>query len=262
MIHAIRKGIIKLGKSVFERKARSRIRSNKGLWSVLSAYIDQTKSTGCQFVDYEALYNYVRQAKPREILECGTGTSTVVLAYALKENDIKDGIAGRITSMEERQNWFDSANRLMPDELRKYVDLRLSPTVEDGYTIYRGIRYRNVPDRPYEFVFTDGPSTIAPSDGTRAFDFDYLHLVRRSEIPIFGIIDSRLTTCYVLQKVFGPGKFRFNVFRDLGFVGPCTKDDIRVITRSSSMALAHSKRIFANSQFHMIMEQPLSRKKK
>ena len=148
MIHTIRKRIIKFGKNVVERKARSRICSNRGLWSVLSAYTAQTKSTGCQFSDYEVLYNYVRRVKPREILECGTGTSTVVLAYALKENEMADGIVGRITSMEECQNWFDSANRLMPDELRKYVDLRLSPTVEDGYTIYRGIRYRNVPDRP------------------------------------------------------------------------------------------------------------------
>ncbi len=256
MIYTVRKEIIKLVRKRLERKARQAIQSNDGLWSVLGPYIARTKSTGCQFTDYEALYNYVRTQRPGEILECGTGTSTVILAYALKENERESGSAGRVTSMEEGQDWFDQADRLLPEELRQYVEICLSPTVETGYTIYRGLRYRDVPDRTYDFVFTDGPSTLAPSDGTRACDFDYLHIVRHARKPVSSIIDSRLTTCYILQKVFGPGKFRFDVFRNLGFVGPCTQDDMRVITRSSSPALAHSKRIFGSTRFRLQMEPP------
>ena len=79
--------MIKFGKIVFERQARSRILSCKYLWSVSSVYITQTNSTECRFVGYEALHICFRQAKTREILEFGTGTSTVVLSYALKENE-------------------------------------------------------------------------------------------------------------------------------------------------------------------------------
>jgi hypothetical protein len=257
MIYTLRKEIIKLVRKRLERQSRQTICSNEGLWAVLGPYIERTQSTGCQFVDYEALYNHVRRTKPREILECGTGTSTVVLAYALKENEREGANAGRVTSMEEGQDWFDQATRLLPEELRQYVEICLSPTVEAGYTIYRGLRYRDVPDRPYDFVFTDGPGTLAPSDGTRACDFDYLHLVRHSSKPVSAIIDSRLTTCYITQKVFGSGKFRFDVFRNLGFVGPCTQDDMRRIARSSSLALAHSKRIFGSTRFRLKMEPPL-----
>ena len=173
MIYAARKRIINLGKKLLERKARKRIMSNKGLYTMLQTYMAQTKSSGCQYKDYDVLYRYVRKWKPQEILECGTGTSTVVLAYALMENEKEDGKVGRVTSMEGVQGWFDMAQDLMPDILRKYVDIRLSPTVEDGYMFYRGMRYKEVPDRQYDFVFTDGPSTTAPSDGTRTFDFDF-----------------------------------------------------------------------------------------
>ena len=142
--------------------------------------------------------------------------------------------------MEDVEPSFEMAVHLLPDELRDYAEIRSSPKVEDGYTIFRGVRYAEIPDRSYELVFVDGPGTLAPSDATRSFDFDFLHVVRRAEHPVFGIVDGRLTSCYVLQKVFGPEKFRFDVYQNLGYVGPCTRHDMRTITRSSSIALAHS----------------------
>ena len=251
MIYTVRKRIINFCKRILERKARKRILSNKGLWSILQTYLAQTKSTSCQYKDYDVLYRYVRQWKPQEILECGTGASTVVLAYALMENEKEDGKVGRITSMEEWQEWFDMADNLMPDILRKYVDIRLSPTVEDGYMFYRGMRYSEVPKRQYDFVFTDGPYIIAPSDGTKTCDFDFISIVRHSETPVGGIVDGRLTTCYVLQNILGPKIFKFDVFRNLGYIKPCTKHDLNVITKASSIALAHSRRIIKNTRFYI-----------
>jgi hypothetical protein len=178
----------------------------------------------------------------------------VVVAQALRENALRDGVRGRVTSMEDVEPWYEMAARLLPDELRDYAEIRLSPKVEDGYTIYRGVRYAEVPERRYDLVFVDGPGTLAPSDGTRCFDFDFLHVVRRTEHPVFGIVDGRLTTCYVLQKVFGPEKFRFDVYRKLGYVGPCTRHDMRTITRSSSIALAHSLRPVGPTRFQLVTE--------
>jgi predicted O-methyltransferase YrrM len=251
----LRKQLLKAGGRILERRARARLQQNEGLWSTLQKYLEGTQSTGCQHTDYEALYEYVRREKPREILECGTGVSTVVIAHALMENAEEDRISGRVTSMEEIESWFEMAAGLLPDSLREYVDLVLSPTIEDGYVVFRGVRYRDVPDRRYEFVFTDGPTTAAPSDGTRCANFDYLHIVRRADHPVFGIIDKRLSTCYVLQKVFGDN-FRYDPYRELGYVGPCTRNDMRTITRSSSIALAHSKRLLRRTRFHLVTEPP------
>jgi predicted O-methyltransferase YrrM len=254
--YSVRRQIIGLPRQWIESAARRRIRANDGLWSLLEPYLARTRSTGCHYSDYEVLYRYIRESKPREILECGTGVSTVVVAYALRENAIRDGIEGRVTSMEDVRFWFEMAERLLPDELRDYADIRFSRTVEDGYTIFRGVRYAEVPERGYDFVFTDGPSTLAPSDGTRSCDLDYLHVVRRAGHPVFGIVDGRLTTCYVLQKVFGPQKVRFDVLRNIGYVGPCTRHDMRTIARSSSIGLAHSKRLLRPTRFHLILELP------
>jgi predicted O-methyltransferase YrrM len=254
--YSARKQVIRLVRKRIENAARKRLQANEGLWSLLQAYLEKTESTGCQYTDYDVLYRYIRESKPREILECGTGVSTLVVAYALRENAARDGIESRLTSMEEREFWFEMAVRLLPDELRDYTEIRLSPKVEDGYTIFRGLRYAELPERLYDFIFTDGPSTLAPSDGTRSFDFDYLHVVRHADHPVFGVVDGRLTTCYVLQKVFGPEKIRFDVYRDLGYVGPCTRRDMRTIARSSSIALAHSKRLLRPTRFHLVMEPP------
>jgi hypothetical protein len=251
MIYSLRKAIISFIRSTIEAKARQRILSNKGLAALLTDYLAQTTSTGCQYKDYDSLYRYIREHKPKEVLECGTGVSTLVIAYALMENEQESGIVGRVTSMEEWQEWFDMATTLMPDTLKKYVDIRLSPTIEDGYLFYRGMRYRDVPERQYDFVFIDGPYANATSDGTKTCNFDFINLVRRSETPVGGIVDGRLTTCYVLQNILGPKKFRFDVFRNLGYIQPCTKDDLLLIKKASPSVLAHSKRILKKTHFYI-----------
>ncbi|MBI2047578.1 MAG: hypothetical protein HYT27_00405 [Parcubacteria group bacterium] len=92
--------------------------------------------------------------------------------------------------------------------------------------LFRGVGYKNIPKRPYEFVFIDGPSTTAPSDGHKTFNFDFIHVVSDSERPVFGILDLRLSTHYVLREIFGSEKVRFNPYRSLGFIGPCSKKDL------------------------------------
>jgi tRNA A58 N-methylase Trm61 len=82
------------------------------------------------------------------VLELGTGASTVVIAQALLENDV-----GRVTSMEESEDWYIHARQNLPSGLP--VDIVLSSTVEDCFSIFRGIRHRDIPDRSYDFVFVD-----------------------------------------------------------------------------------------------------------
>jgi hypothetical protein len=249
--------ILQLRTVLCEKRALDRLKENDILWHELNSYLTKTKSIGCSYSDYWELYRFVLSRKPMDILECGTGASTIVLAHALMQNERDYGVSGRIVSMEEDEEWYKMAHRLMPQSMKKYVEIVLSPVIEECYAIFRGVRYRDVPERPYDFVFIDGPKYIAPSDGTVSFDFDYIHVIMNSNKAVYAIVDKRLTTCYVLQKLFGVEKVKYSVKHHLCFVSPCTRDDLRVIdSHTPSSCFSHSFRLFGVTRLDLKMQRP------
>lgn len=244
IIISAKKILLEQLQSRLNNKAREKLQKNKGLWQILYDYKRRSNSTGCSYADYLVLYNYIRTAKPREVLECGTGVSTIVMAYAMMENEKEGGLAGRVTSMEEIEEWHSVAKELLPEILKKYVDCILSPATEDYHAFFRGIRYKDVPDRPYEFVFVDGPNTKSKLDSSQTFDFDFIRVVKKSQGNVCGIIDMRHSTCYVLQEVFGPRKFRYDHIRNLGFVGPVRRGDIKETKDIAGAPIARPFRLY------------------
>ena len=171
-----------------------------------------------------------------------------MITVALAENEHESGVQGRVTSMEEEEKWLSMAREIFPRHLLKYVDFRLSPTVEDNYCLFRGVRYRDVPDRPYDFVFVDGPKYIAPSDGSVTFDFDLLEVLLKSEHRVSAIIDKRVSTCFVLQSILGEDRVKYSAVLHLGFVRPSTCHDLRKIDpQTPSGSFARSFRVLGNS---------------
>lgn len=228
--------ILAFTRALLDRQARFRLRRNCRLFGELQSYLRQSGSTGCNYLDYWELYTAVRRRKPREILECGTGVSTVVLAVALKENEEETGVRGRITSMEEEPVYFEQAQALFPSAYAAYVELIQSPRVEDHFGMFRGVRYRDVPQRQYDFVFVDGPNYIAPSDGSVTFDFDLVHVLRNAEHDVYAVIDKRVTTCFVVQRLLRSGLVRYVASKHLCFVGPASKRDIEYIDQKHASA--------------------------
>lgn len=225
------------------------LRNNSALWTALQEYLNKTKSTGCGYIDYAALYRSVRSLKPIEILECGTGVSTLVIAHALMENERETGKRGRVTSMEEHEEWLDMSRKLLPDRFAEYVDFRLSGVMEDHYSLFRGVRYQHIPDRAYDFVFVDGPKYVSPVDGAMTFDFDFLHVLRSTKQPIGGLIDKRVSTVFVLQQLLGPEKVRYSKVAGLGYIESCTQSDLGTIQSTlSSQNFAQSMRLFGSSR--------------
>lgn len=199
-------------------------------WEPLQEYLRRTKSTGCGYIDYWHLWAAVRQHRPMEILELGTGASTIVLAHAAKD------YGGIVTSMEESAEWFAHAKQNLPAGM--LVNIVLSETVEDCFGMFRGIRYKDVPTRPYDFVFVDGPSYRTAS-GEIAFDFDLIRVIQKADKPLHAIIDKRVSTCFVMQRVL-PGKVRYVPHLGLGFVEAASRTHLRGIdqkTPSSSFSL-------------------------
>ena len=216
-----------------ERKAEQRMRLRHGdVWTAVTGYHRDLGAGSLRknWIKYETLYRLIRSRKPEEILELGAGTSTVVIAHALMDNDRESGDhsrAPRVTSLEEREKYHSRTTGAFPGHLRKYADILLRPKTEGYYQLFRGVRYADVPMRPYEFVFVDGPTTGAPSDGQKTFDFDFLDVVSRSERPVSAVVDLRLSGLWAYEHVFGRGKVMLDRRCALGFVGPVTKKDMR-----------------------------------
>ncbi|MFN4310067.1 MAG: class I SAM-dependent methyltransferase [Ferrovibrio sp.] len=236
-------------RKLLQIRAQRKLQKSSDLWKALQEYIAKTKSTGCGYIDYACLYETVRTAKPIEVLECGTGVSTLVIAHALMENEKETGNRGRVTSMEEHADWLEMSRRLLPHQYEKFVDFVLSNTIDDQYSLFRGVRYAATPDRAYDFVFVDGPKYVSPQDGSSTFDFDYIHVLRHSEHPVGCLIDKRLSTIFVLQQLLGPDKVRYSSIAGLGFVSPCSRKDLGTIANSiSSRNFAGSLRLLGNSR--------------
>lgn len=222
-------------------RSRRELARNPELWRALQEYLRETKSTGCGYIDYSSLYREIRARKPVEVLECGTGVTTLVIAHALVENELETGVRGRVTSMEETEEWLEMSRRLLPGRYQPYVDFRLSDTVEDRFSLFRGVRYRDIPARDYEFVFIDRPKYHSPVDGTPTFDFDYLHVLRTARKPVAALIDKRVSTCFVLQQVLGTDKLHYSPIEGLGHVAACTCGDLGALdTDLSSTNFARS----------------------
>ena len=216
------------------RQARYVLEKNTELWDLMTRAAAGTAVTGASYSDYLTLYEQVKFFKPREVIEFGTGITSVVLAQALIENAREDGgPIGRVTSMEDDRDWFKVAKTRLPQELSEIVDLTHSPKVDGYYKCFRGVQYETLPDRPYDFVFSDGPDRHSPVNGDKLFNLDLINLVRCSDTPIRAVVDNHYLTFYILQKAFGTDLARYSVSHKLMFVGPVTRDDVRFLKKES-----------------------------
>ncbi|MBO6784077.1 MAG: hypothetical protein JJ899_12520 [Alphaproteobacteria bacterium] len=233
------------------RQARAVLEAKPDLWALMTEAAAGTAVTGASYSDYLTLYEQVRARRPLEILECGTGITTVVLAYALMENaEQHGGAVGRVTSMEDDRAWFDVACGRLPDAVAGVVDMVHSPKVDGFYKCFRGVQYESMPDRPYDFVFSDGPDRHSPVNGDKLFNLDLINVVRRSETPVFGVVDNHYLTFYIMQKVFGVNLARYSVSHKLMFVGPVTRDDVRFLKKESFLP---DLRIFGTTELKLRM---------
>lgn len=215
-----------------QHRAEAFLRSKTELWQDLEKYLKSTPSTNCQYSDFDVLYKTISLHKPHYVLELGTGSSTVVIGHALKENGF-----GKVISMEEDQYYYDVAKKLLPPSIAEYVDILLSPAVEKTYGFFRGGAYRDIPSLPYEFVFVDGPHFLTDvKQGDIAFGYDLVEVIKNSERPVRALVDTRHSTCYVLHQILGD-KFRFDYIRKLGVVLPSTRKDIRTPQKIVSLAM-------------------------
>lgn len=227
MLIAFRSKIGPAVRRYLEFRAKKKIMKNQMLWSSLEKVI--SPSTGCQYSDYWQLYSYVRANKPSEVLELGSGISTMVIALALKENG-----NGRVTSMEESDYYLQATRRLLSEDLLQFVDIRFSPAVPMQWGPFYGTCYEEIPKRNYSLVFVDGPQY----DPINSFDGDFIKVVSETGTrPIDAIIDSRTETCFIYNEIFGR-KFSFDYIRRTGFIKGAVAKDVSSFPAAVHRAMA------------------------
>ena len=232
------------------RRAEIRLKAMPELWSDIQHYIEKSSATGASMSDYLTLYDEVRRLKPIEVLELGTGVSTVILVRALLDNAAEGAPMGRVTSMEESADWTAMARSALPDHIAEHAELIHSPKKDGIYKMFRGVQYTEIPDRPYTFVFSDGPQRHSPVNGDKLFDLDLIHIVLRSDRVINALVDNHYLTFYVFQKVFGPELARYDVSRRLMFVGPVTNADVRHLKKENFLP---DLRLFTRTELKLRM---------
>lgn len=189
-----------------ERKAQRKLYSNPEIRQFLESI--KSPSTGCSYSDYWLLYSHITRNKPHEVLELGSGISTVILAIAAKETG-----STRITSMEESEHYFAETKKIIPDHLLQFVDLQYSKSVEYRYGPFCGVAYAEIPHREFDLVFVDGPQY----DAETSFDADVIELARRQDKPFTYIVDSRTGSCWIYHAIFSTGiKFSYLQRKGIG----------------------------------------------
>jgi predicted O-methyltransferase YrrM len=99
--------------------------------------------------------SHTRAARPRMVLECGSGTSTIVLARALQLNGV-----GHVHSLEHDPTFAartrEHLHRSGLTEWATVIDAPLRPYRSEGKE-YSWYEFESIPDGPIDLLVVDGP---------------------------------------------------------------------------------------------------------
>ena len=173
------------------RVARRQLR--KRGWDQLLAGVS-SEAIPADPVDLMTIYRAVRKAKPQEVLELGSGQSTVFIALALSHNG-----SGHLWSVESEATWLEHSRKLIPPQLAGFVTF-----VPAGVEITHpyGVpawRYTDVPKRSWGFVLIDGPELGRGADVSS----DLVDLFDDLTARATGVVDFRRLTMLLAKELLG-----------------------------------------------------------
>ena len=183
------------------------------LKKIINEYSHQTESTGTKYPTlYKAVKNIIKY-KPKILLESGTGTSTIVLAEILLKLKKEDPTYNpKLISMESLPRWYELAKKLLPKKYEDTVEIILGEREKFEFSMFRGYCHSNIPKYDYDFVFLDGPSYEDQYGDSCCLDALKVRLTSKSK-KIVGVIDTRVSSVFVMQNIFGLKNLRYLNFK-------------------------------------------------
>jgi len=219
-----------------EKHSIYKLKKNRELFRYLNRIIASSDSTGGDYGDYYELFQTVTLLKPSFILECGSGISTCVIAFAIKKLFEQTGVRSTFVSMEENKFYHEQIVEIFPEELAEYVEFILSARVEGFYGRYRrypGCHYEHVPDYPYNFVFIDGPAKRKTPDSLKCFNADLINVLMKSDQQVNALLDQRISTYWTFKDLIPGAKVRYNPIKKLTRISKADRNSLRKDIRQS-----------------------------
>ena len=143
------------------------------------------------------LYRTVRERKPKVVLEFGSGCSTIIFAQALADY-AADGAPGHIHSLDADPHWGRVTIDSMPDHLREFCDIAITPAVPCDYEGEKVWRFQDVPDVVPDLIYLDGPALTRE----RRAAVDVLDMEPKFPPGCRLIVDGRSRNCALLEQHF------------------------------------------------------------
>jgi len=103
----------------------------------------------------ELIKNHCLKAKPKTIVECSSGATTVVLAKCCEINK-----QGKVFSLENGEEYaFNTHNNVKDFGLEEYADVIHAPleTIEVNGESYQWYESKKLPDKKIDMLVIDGP---------------------------------------------------------------------------------------------------------
>jgi len=103
----------------------------------------------------ELIKNHCLKAKPKTIVECSSGATTVVLAKCCEINK-----QGKVFSLENGEEYaINTRNNIKDHRLEKYADVIHAPleTIEVNNESYQWYESKKLPDIKIDMLVIDGP---------------------------------------------------------------------------------------------------------
>ena len=201
-----------------------------------------------EWTDLKFIYDLVRKRKPHCMIEFGSGISTIAIGLALKENDLKDKIVGRLISVDGNKKWIENTKKKIDNELKEYIQFHFSKAVISTYNGQIVSLHESLPNVSPNLIYLDGPSPLDVSGNINGLSFqskpikkdddpndgifyDYCNNSRRivaadpllyeSTAPadFFIFTDRRYTNANFLEKNL---KYRYKIKKDISLGGNIT----------------------------------------
>ena len=106
------------------------------------------------------------------VLEFGSGFSSLVIADALRANSLKSGgqlplhirreNPWQLDSIDESEEWLNVTKSRIPFSLQRYVNFHYRHVSLGTFNDRPVTYYQDVPNKAYDLIYIDGPSQYAP----------------------------------------------------------------------------------------------------
>ena len=124
-----------------------------------------------EWSDLKHIYSIVRKRKPLCIVEFGSGCSTLAIALALKENELKDKISGRLFSVDGNKKWIENTKTKTAEDLKKYIQFHFSKAVISNHNGLIVSLHESLPNVSPNLIYLDGPSPEDVSGNINGLSF-------------------------------------------------------------------------------------------